>query len=82
MKYIFFFFIGSLFASDNQADKNDPFKQPQPLPVRRPFSSKKKIFMSGEYTRKELPDFGKGIIPLVPAQTGKTEEKIEDEQAK
>jgi hypothetical protein len=79
MKYIFFLCAGSLLASDNK----EPQKQEKPLPIRRACNPQKKsIFKSGEFGRKELPEFGKGIIPLVPAQTGKTEETVQDEQAK
>ncbi len=82
MKYVSLFLVLSVYAAD---DKQPPVVR---LMDMQPRKVKKTVLMSGEWSTKELPEFGKHknrqnvYIPLKAAQTNQTDDKKTDEQAK
>lgn len=81
MKYLCILLVLSLYASDD-------YKNFVRLTNMQPRKVKKTVLMSGEWPRKDMPEFGthhnrqNAYIPLEAAQTNQTEDKKADEQAK
>ncbi len=81
MKYLCILLVLSLYAADNQ-------KSVVRLMDMQPRKVKKTVLMSGEWPRKDMPEFGThknrqcAYIPLDAAQTNKIDDKKVDEQAK
>ena len=82
MKYLSILLVLSLYGADDKK----PFVR---LMDMQPRKVKKTVLMSGEWSAKELPEFGKpkypqytAIVPLEAAATNKVDDKKPDEQAK
>lgn len=78
MKYLSILLVISLYAADN--NNNRPIVR---LMDMQPRKIKRTYFQTGEWPRKDMPEFGEHkIVPITSAPTNKTEDKKPDEEAK